>query len=184
MGGSTGYATTLPGKEKKVATVTELLKSSEMIFSIPGNGLTVSETQKLRESLPEGSTMSVVKNTLMKRAVEGTSYDVATSILKGSNMWFFIEEDIGGTIKAFKTFVKEEEKDESHPVGSGVIDGKVVTSAEVLAIAKLPSKHDLYTMIASRVKAIPTKVARVVKAPGSKVARAIKLATEAEGEDS
>lgn len=178
MGGAAGYATTLPGKKETVAKVKNLLSSSQMIFTVMPSALTVKQTAELRNSLPEGTTMTVVKNKLMGRAIEGTEYDSADTLLKGANMWFFIEEDIGGTIKAFKDFSKENDKKESHPFLGGVIDGEVIDGAGVEQIALMPSKQELIARIAGGIKAVPTKVARVVKAPGTKMARAIKLASE------
>lgn len=183
FGGASGYATSLDGKKDKVARVGELLDSSEMIFAVPASSITVAEAQQLRRSLPEGSVVSVVKNKLMSRAVAGTEYEAATSMLKGANMWFFIEEDIGGTVKAWKSFVKESGKKESHGIFGGVIEGTCYDSKGVEAIGELPSKDELYAKIAGSIKAVPTKVARVIKAPNSKLARAIKLATVDERSD-
>jgi len=178
MGGASGYATTLEGKKNRVERVKELLDSSEMVFSIPSGSMTVTQTQNLRRSLPEGTTMSTIKNKLMLRAIEGTDYEAAASLVKGPNMWFFIEEDIGGTIKAFNAFTKETAKQESHPILGGVIEGVAYDSEGVKAIGQLPSKLELYAKIAGSIKAVPTKVATVIKAPNSKLARAIKLAAE------
>lgn len=91
---------------------------------------------------------------------------------------FFIEEDIGGSVKAFNTFVKEAGLQESHSILGGNIEGINYDTAGVVAISKLPSKKELIATIAGRIQAVPTKVARVIKAPGMKVARAIKLAGE------
>lgn len=178
FGGARGDATTLEGKASTVASVKELLDSSEMIFTVPASGITVSETQTLRRSLPEGTTMKVVKNKLMSRAIEGTEYEPVGDMLKGANMWFFIEEDIGGSVKAFNSFTKEFAKKETHTILGGNVEGVNYDAAGVDAISKLPSKIELITRIAGSIKAVPTKVARVVKAPGMKVARAIKLAGE------
>lgn len=185
MGGASGYATSLAGKETKVAAVKGLLDTSEMIFSVPASALSVKQVQILRRSLPEGTTMSVVKNKLMARAMDGTDYDMGddTSLLKGANMWFFIEEDIGGTIKSFNSFTKDANKKETHGIQGGVIDGGVVDASQVAAIAKLPSKLELIAQIAGGINAVPTKLARVVKAPSSKLARAIKLATDESASD-
>jgi len=177
MGGASGYATSLPGKVERVERVKELLDTSQMVFSVPASSITVSEMQTLRRSLPEGTTASVVKNTIMTRAIEGTEYEAAGSMLKGANMWFFIEDDIGATLKAWKGFVKESGKGETHSVNGGVIEGEYYDEKGVAAIGKLPSKDELYAQIAGSIKAVPTKVARVLKAPNSKLARAIKLAT-------
>lgn len=178
MGGATGYATSLDGKKAKVDTIKGLLETSEMVFSVPAAGLTVAEVQGLRRSLPEGTTMSVVKNKLMQRAVAETEFEEAMSgLVKGSNMWFFIEEDIGGTVKSFNSFAKESGKKETHGIIGGVIEGVAYDPAGVTAISKLPSKIELITKIAGSIKAVPTKVAKVIKANPEKLARAIKLAT-------
>mmetsp|Transcript_22266 Transcript_22266/g.32531 ORF Transcript_22266/g.32531 Transcript_22266/m.32531 type:complete len:223 (+) Transcript_22266:149-817(+) len=184
MGGSSGYATTMEGKKAKIETVKGLLDTSEMIFTVPAGGLSVAQVQSLRKTLPEGTTMSVVKNKLMARAVEGTDYEEAAApLLKGANMWFFIEEDIGGTVKAFKSFSKEFQKAETHAISGGVIEGVGYDSSGVDAISKLPSKIELITKIAASIKAVPTKVARVIKAPSEKMARAIKLATAEDSDE-
>ena len=176
-GGGSGFATSKAGKEEKVTRVKELLDKSQMIFTVPASSISVSQSQTLRRALPEGTTAAVVKNTLMARAVEGTEYEAATSMLQGANMWFFIEEDIGGTIKAWKSFTKDTGKKDSHPVLGGITEGTEYDSKGVEAIGDLPSKDELYAKIAGSIKAVPTKVARVIKAPDSKLARAIKLAT-------
>merc|ERR1712161_46594 len=125
---------------------------------------TVKEVQLLRRSLPESTTMSVVKNKLMLKACEGTDYQNALSDgLSGSNMWFFI---------------KEAEKTESHPILGGITEGTFYDAAKVTAISKLPSKLELITKVAVLVKAIPTKVARTIKEPGAKLARTIKLVAD------
>mmetsp|Transcript_561 Transcript_561/g.1655 ORF Transcript_561/g.1655 Transcript_561/m.1655 type:complete len:217 (-) Transcript_561:92-742(-) len=182
FGGASGYATTLEGKTSRVANIKERLDTSQMVFTCPAGGLTVAQTQSLRRSLPEGSSVSVVKNTLMARALEGTDYDVATDLAKGPSMWFFIEDDIGGTIKAFNSFAKDFDKKESHAILGGAMEGVVYDPAGVKAIGALPSKDELIARIAGGINAVPTKLARVVKAPNSKLARAIKLATEENSE--
>ena len=178
MGGAQGFSTTLEGKQKRVEQVKGLLDSSQMIFTVPGGSMTVAQTQNLRLEMPEGTTVVTVKNTLMQRALEGTEYESAGALLKGPNTWFFIEEDIGASIKAFNAFTKSQGKSETHPILGGVMEGELYDSKGVDAVGKLPSKQELYAMIAGSIKAVPTKVARVIKAPNSKLARAIKLAGE------
>eukprot|EP00978_Attheya_sp_CCMP212_P031556 scaffold119824_cov57-Attheya_sp.AAC.2 len=182
MGGAKGYATTMDGKKERVETIKTLLDSSEMVFSVPAAALTVKQVSGLRRSLPEGTTMSVVKNKLMLRALDGTPYEAGNDLVVGPSMWFFIEEDIGGTIDAYNKFLKDAGKKETHNIVGGVIDGSVYDAAGVNAIGKLPSKLELMAQIAGGIKAVPTKVARVIKAPTSKLARAIKLATEESSE--
>jgi large subunit ribosomal protein L10 len=177
MGGAQGGSTSLEGKTSTIARVKVLLETSEMVFTIPAGAMTVAQSQSLRRSMPEGTSIIVVKNKLMEIAVKDTDFQVATSMLKGANMWFFIEEDIGASIKAYNAFCKTFQKKETHAITGGVIDSTVYDGAGVEAIGKLPTKLELYAKIAGAIKAVPTKVARVIKAPNSKLARAIKLAT-------
>jgi large subunit ribosomal protein L10 len=177
MGGGTGYATSKAGKVEKVARVKDLLEKSQMIFTVPASSISVPQQQNLRRAVPKGTTVAVVKNSLMARAVEGTEYEAATSMLKGANMWFFVEEDIGASIKAWNAFTKDTGKKDSHSVLGGIVEGTQYDGKGIDAIGDLPSKDQLYAKIAASIKAVPTKVARVIKAPSSKLARAIKLAT-------
>ena len=180
-GGARGGATTPAGKAKTVEVVTDLLDKSEMIFTIPASSLTVSQVSSLRRSLPEGTTAKVVKNKLMARAIqENASYESldGSSLMKGANMWFFVEDDISGSLKAVRKFIKESGKVESHTVLGGVIDGDLLDESAVKQVENLPSKIELIARIAGGIKAVPTKLGRVVKAPNSKLARAIKLATD------
>lgn len=178
MGGAKGEATTLEGKAVKVERVKGLLDSAAMVFTVPASGFTVKDVGTIRDSLPEGTTMSVVKNKLMNRAMEGTPYEAGGELLKGANMWFFIEEDIGATVKAYSSFIKDENKVETHDIMAGIIEGRTIDRKEIEAISKLPSRLEMMAQIAGSIKGIPTKLARVVKAPSSKLARAIKLATD------
>ena len=174
----------MEGKTNRVAFVKDKLSSSEMIFSIPSEGLTVSQSSDLRSSMPEGTTVALIKNTLMTRAIADTgAWESSGSMLKGTNMWFFIESDIKGTLTAFKKFQKENDKAESNPIQGGVIDGDLLDLAGVKQVGELPSKKELIARIAGGLNMVPTKVAKVVKAPSSKLARAIQLATEEKKEE-
>mmetsp|Transcript_27585 Transcript_27585/g.41737 ORF Transcript_27585/g.41737 Transcript_27585/m.41737 type:complete len:213 (+) Transcript_27585:106-744(+) len=177
FGGSSGYATTLEGKKERVEQIQNLLETSQMVFTVPSGSITVSQTETLRRSLPEGTTAAVVKNTLMQRAISGTDFESASEMLKGPNMWFFIEDDIGASIKAYNGFIKDNGLEESHSIIGGVMDSAVYDAKGVIQIGKLPSKLELYAQIAGSIKAVPTTLARVIKAPNAKLARAIKLAT-------
>jgi large subunit ribosomal protein L10 len=178
-GGGAGRSTSLTGKKETVEKVKGLLEKSDLVFSVPASAITVAQAQSLRRALPEGTTCRVIKNKLMARAIEGTEYNpIAEKLLVGANMWFFVEDDVSGSIKAYNEFLKETNKRETHEIIGGCMEGLVYQSEGIQAIGKLPSKLELYTMIARSINAVPTKLARVVKEPGNKLARAIKLATD------
>jgi large subunit ribosomal protein L10 len=179
FGGGQGIATSLEGKIKTVEIVKGLLETSEMIFTVPASSLTVKQARQLRLKFPEGTIAKVVKNSLMKRALEGTAYEEPTGhLLTGSNMWVFIQSDIGSSIKSYQEFIKENRKEDTHSIIGGVLEGQSFDTAGIIKIGQLPTKDQLYAQIAGSIKAVPTKVARVIKAPSSKLARAIKLATD------
>ena len=179
FGGAQGQATSPTGKRATVETVKGLLDTSEMVFTVPASSLTVKQQSNLRLALPEGTTAKVVKNTLMQRALEGTEFEQpAGSMLQGANMWVFIQEDVGASIKAYNAYMKTVGKTESHAILGGVLEGSFFDTNGVKVIGDLPSKQELYAAIAGRIKGVSTKVARVIKAPSSKLARAIKLATD------
>jgi large subunit ribosomal protein L10 len=182
-GGSSAFASSLEGKKATIEKVKGLLDTSDLIFSIPAGSMTVSQQQKLCNTMPQGTTIKVIKNKLMARAVDGTPYEAAANMLKGPNMWFFIEDDIKGTMTAYKDFLKESNKKETHPILGGVMEATLYDTDGIEAIGQLPTKSELYAKIAASIQAVPTKVARVIKAPGSKLARAIKLATMPENKD-
>ncbi|GMH51047.1 hypothetical protein TrRE_jg10911 [Triparma retinervis] len=180
-GGAKGGATSLEGKQARVAFVKDKLSTAEMIFSVPSEKITVSQSLELRNSLPEGTTCAVIKNSLMARAIaDNGTWESSSSLLKGSNMWFFIDSDISGTLKGLKSVVKSNGLEDTK-VRGGVIDGSLLDAAGVAKIGELPSKMELIARIAGGINAVPTKLARVVKAPNSKLARAIKLAGEENG---
>lgn len=178
-GGSSAYATSLVGKKETVEKVKGLLEQSDLVFSVPASAITVKQAQNLRRSLPDGTTCKVIKNKLMARAIVGTDYEpIGDALLTGANMWFFIEDDISGSIRVYNEFLKENNKRETHDIIGGCMEGTVYKTDGVQQIGKLPSKLDLYAMIARSINMVPTKLARVVKEPGNKLARAIKLATD------
>eukprot|EP00339_Tiarina_fusa_P015718 CAMPEP_0117032668 /NCGR_PEP_ID=MMETSP0472-20121206/23408_1 /TAXON_ID=693140 ORGANISM="Tiarina fusus, Strain LIS" /NCGR_SAMPLE_ID=MMETSP0472 /ASSEMBLY_ACC=CAM_ASM_000603 /LENGTH=215 /DNA_ID=CAMNT_0004741387 /DNA_START=138 /DNA_END=785 /DNA_ORIENTATION=- len=180
MGGASGFATSRDGKAVKIERVKGLLENAQFVFTVPASSIPVPASESLRRAMPEGSTIAVVKNTIMTRAVAGTEFEATSSLLKGANMWFFVEEDIGGTVKAWNNFVKDAGMKETHSILGGCLEGNFYDGEGCEKIGQLPSKNELYAQIAGSIKAVPTKVARVIKAPNSKLARAIKLATEKE----
>ena len=90
-------------------------------------------------------------------------------------MWILIDEDIKGSITAFKDWKKTLKK-ETGMVG-GVIEGNFYGEKQLEAIGDLPSKSDLYAQIAGSIQAVPAVLAGTIKeAGGQKASRAIRLA--------
>eukprot|EP00612_Vaucheria_litorea_P002013 CAMPEP_0171455382 /NCGR_PEP_ID=MMETSP0945-20130129/2301_1 /TAXON_ID=109269 /ORGANISM="Vaucheria litorea, Strain CCMP2940" /LENGTH=185 /DNA_ID=CAMNT_0011980615 /DNA_START=167 /DNA_END=724 /DNA_ORIENTATION=- len=185
MGGAAGVASTRKGKEISIGKIKSELEGCEMIFAIPSSNIEVNQVTTLRKSLPENTTAKVVKNKLMERAVMGTEWEaVSGEMLKGENMWFFVRDDISGSIKILKKFLKDNGKDQTHQPKFGVIEGGPLDAEGVEAISKLPTKQELYQKIAVSINLVPTKIARGINLVPTKVGRSVKLAFAEEKSDS
>eukprot|EP00968_Pinguiococcus_pyrenoidosus_P003841 scaffold256_cov261-Pinguiococcus_pyrenoidosus.AAC.48 len=184
MGGAHGEASTRAGKEKTIAVVKEKLEGSLLIFSIKGDGITVGQINELRASLPEGTTCSVVKNTLMRSAVsEVEKFNAVDDLLSSSNLWFFCdEENMKETMKVVETWIQGTGKKDTHGVRGGAMEGKFLDAKAVEAASKMPTKKELIQRIAVNIKGVPQRLAKRVNAVPTKVARAVKLATVDEQE--
>jgi large subunit ribosomal protein L10 len=206
FGGGRGTATLPEGKRARVEYISSQLDNSDLIYSVPAGSITCKQVGQLRDSLPASTIVSVVKNTLMIKAIEGnverkTKWGSALPLCNGANMWFFVRDsdsevpegesngvdeetgvqsdsNIAGTLTAFNAFCKANKKMETHMYRGGVLEGEYLDSAKLSIVEKLPSKKELIKKIAHLILSIPTKVAKVIKAPSAKLAKAIKLATE------
>ena len=106
---ASGFATTRAGKAAAVERTKALIDQSSLIMTVPLEGTNVEEIDALRNALPEGTTASVVKNTLMRVAVKDTPFanmgDQAD--LSQSNIFFFIPEgESKPTFKALEKWAK------------------------------------------------------------------------------
>ena len=99
-------------------------------------------------------------------------------LLKGSNAFLLVKEDIGSAIKAYQAFQKASKKTE---VRGGVMEGKLLSESDVKALGDLPSKEQLMAQIAGAINGVATKLAvGINEVPGS-LARALKAYAEKDG---
>lgn len=166
-------AVKLQKKVDKVTSVKEKLAEAETVFQVALPGITVAQISALKGELPEGSTCATVKNTLMRRAVEDSDWNCINELCVGSTVWFFVQDDLKGTVEAYKKWAKKNKRED---ILGGAMDAVLYDSDQMKAIAALPSKKELYEKIAVLLKAVPTKVGRSVKAVPTKLGRAINLA--------
>lgn len=165
--------TNIAKKAKKVEAAKACLEGTTMMFSTPLEGLSVSDIFKLKLDLPEGTKCATVKNTLMRRAMEGTEWEVAGDLTSQSSLWFFIRDDIKGSVKAYETMQKELKRDD---IKGGVFEGEKYDLSGIQAIAALPTKQELMQKLAIALKMVPTKIGRSINMVPTKLARAVKLA--------
>ena len=128
-------------------------------------GLTVSEMGELRRGLNEsGVSMQVVKNTLARRAADGTDFKVAEELFTGPVAIAYGSDPVG-MAKAISDFAKEHKALE---IRGGVLDGKMMDAAGINALASLPSRDVLLAkMLGSMQSPISGFVRTLNEIPGS-----------------
>ena len=171
---ASGFASTREGKTAILERTKTLIDKSALIVTMPFDKTTVEEIDMLRKSLPEGTTASVVKNSLMKMAVQDTPFSslAEQKDVVNSNIFFFIPEgESKPTFKAFEAWKKDTNKKDVEPK-FGIMEGQVYRATGLDAVANLPTKLELITKIAQGIKAVPTKIGKGVAAVPNKMGRA------------
>jgi large subunit ribosomal protein L10 len=170
---------TLQSKQAIVSELKGLFDEVQLALVVDYQGLTVAEITDLRNRLaPADAVCKVTKNTLMRRAIEDNEqWSSMTDLLKGSNAFLLVKGDIGSAIKAYQAFQKDTKKTE---IRGGLMEGKLLSAAEVKAIGDLPSKEVLIAQIAGGINALATKIAVGIKEVNTSVARGIKAISEKE----
>ena len=101
----------LDDKKAIVNEVAEIAKQAASLIAAEYSGLTVKQLTGLRKSARDvGVYMHVVRNTLAKRALEGTQFSCIQSELVGPLLLAFSKEDAGAAARLFKDFIKENEQ--------------------------------------------------------------------------
>jgi large subunit ribosomal protein L10 len=163
---------TLEDKQAIVAELKDTLSQSQLAVVIDYKGLTVAEITDLRKRLqPSGAECKVTKNTLMRIAVQDDpNWQPMAEICKESAAFLLLKEDLGGALKAYQDFQKVSKKT---VIRGGAMEGRLLTEADVKAIADLPSKEQLMAQIAGAINGVATKLAVGVKEVPSSLARAL-----------
>jgi large subunit ribosomal protein L10 len=168
-------------KQNDLNALTEQLQNSKSAMIIGFNKLTVTKDQEFRNQLREaGAKYKVVKNTIARRAVEGTDYAQAAEHFKGVTGIVWTENDAVVLSKTFSKFIKD--NGEIYSFKAGIVDGKVVDLSQVTAIANLPSKEELISKLMFLINAQSQRLVTVINAVPRNLAVVIKQIGEKKGE--
>jgi len=127
-------------------------------------GLTVGQLTKLRSQAREKQVyLRVVRNTLARRALAGTSFEVINDALVGPTIiaLSLSENDMGAAARIFQDFLKDNPKAPLE-VKALSIDGKLYGAKDIDVVAKLPNREQALTMFASVLQAPISKFARLL----------------------
>ena len=152
-------ALNLEGKKAVVSDVTALIANAQTMAVAEYRGVGVAALTTLRKSAREqGVQIRVLKNTLARLAIKGTSIESLSNDLTGP-LLYSISEDAVAAAKVLNDFAKTNDK---MVLKAGVYNGALLDQAGIKALASIPSREELLA-----------KLAYVMKAPVSKMARAL-----------
>lgn len=161
----------LDGKKAIVAEVAEIAKHATSVIAAQYNGLTVAQLSELRKKAREsGVYMKVVRNTLARRAFEGTKFACMDSALVGPLVLAFSKEEPGAAARVFKDYTKKWEKLEVKALS---IDGQLLPGKDLNRLASLPTRNEALAQLMSVMLAPVTKFVQTLAAPHTKLVRTI-----------
>lgn len=159
-------AKVLVEKQQTVAEVADKLKNSASTVLADYRGLNVAQVTELRKRLREaGVEFQVIKNTLTRRASEVAELSDINEHLVGPTAIAFSKEDPVAAAKILSDFAK---KNDALKLKGGVVEGQVVGFDQIKALADLPSREGLLSMLLSVLQAPMRNFALAVKAVAEK----------------
>lgn len=157
-------------KEQEVIDLRERFEAGEIIVITQNKGLTVSQVTALRSELrANGATFKVTKNTLARRALEGTRFAQLADLFTGPTGVASSADPVAAA-KVAHDFAKKHPKFE---IVGGALGEMRLDAAAVEQLAKLPSLDELRSKLIGLVLAPATKIAGVVQAPAGQMARVV-----------
>ena len=164
-------ALSLAEKKALVSEVSEVAGSALSAVAAEYRGLSVLQMTEFRaKARNENVYVRVVKNTLAKRAVEGTEFECLGEVLEGPLILAFSREDPGAAARVIKDFAKDHE----HLVARAVaIGGELYPAGDLERLAKLPTLDQARAMLLGLMQAPAGKFVRTLAEPPAKFARLI-----------
>lgn len=170
---------TLEEKKVVVAEVSAKLTGAQAAMLAEYRGLTVAQMTKLRRQAHDSQVyLRVVKNTLARRAVAGTSFECLKDQMVGP-LAFAAAADPVAVAKTLSEFAKE---NEALKIKAGAMGGKLMSVAQIQALAKLPGREQLLAMLMGTMQAPVQKFVRTLNEVPTKFVRALAAVRDAKGQ--
>jgi large subunit ribosomal protein L10 len=165
-----------PEKPTIVEDVKLRLNNSPFLIVVDYGGMNVDHFAELRTRLGgTGASMTVVKNTFLRRSIKDAGLPELDAHLKGQTAFVTGEKDICAAAKILKTFAAEFEKPK---IRAGILDNSLLETAQVIALADLPSKEVLQAQLLGLLLMPATKLVRTLNEPGASLARVLAAIAE------
>lgn len=150
----------LEDKKAIVAEVNEAAKAALSAVVADARGVTVGAMTGLRKEAREAY-VKVVRNTLLKRAVEGTQFDVLNDVFKGPTLIAFSNEHPGAAARIFREFAKGQDKFE---IKAAAFEGQFLAANQIDVLASLPTYDEAVSQLMSVIQGATSKLARTLAA--------------------
>ena len=147
----------LKQKEEEVSSLAEKIKNAKFVLLTDYRGISVGEVTELRNTLRNAnSEYKVIKNNIIKRALDANGESGLDEVLEGPTAVVMTEGDYLEPLKAIYKFSKD---NEFYKIKGGIIEGKIVSTEELITLAKLPSRQELLAKLAGALLGNITKLA-------------------------
>ena len=164
-------------KKAVVAEVAEVANKALAAVAAEYRGLTVEEMTQLRaQARKDGVFLKVAKNTLVRRAVEGTDYECMQESLTGPLLFAFSMEDPGAAARLVKDYAKDHDNLIAKLVAVG---GELYDASELTRLASLPTYDQAIAMLMGVLKAPIEKFVRTLAEPHTKLVRTVAAVRDA-----
>lgn len=161
----------LKEKQAIVAEVNETAKKALSAVMADYRGVSVDDMTTLRKTAREvGVQVRVIRNTLARRAFEGTEFECLNEALLGPNILAFSIEDPGAGARLFKDFAKENKEFEIKALSIG---GKLLAADQIDVIAKLPTRDQAISLLMAVMQAPVTKLVMTLNDVPGRVTRVV-----------
>ena len=161
----------LKEKQAIVAEVNETASKALSAVMADYRGVPVDDMTSLRKTAREaGIQVRVIRNTLAKRAFEGTDFECLSDAMLGPNILAFSLEDPGAGARLFKDFAKENEAFEVKALSVG---GKLLPAEKIDVLAKLPTRDQGLSLLMAVLLAPITKLTRTLNDVPARVTRVV-----------
>ena len=164
-------ALNLEDKKSIVAEVSAIAADAHSAIAAEYHGLSVVEMTELRvKARNEGVYLRVVKNSLTKRAVEGTEFACMQDSLVGPLLMAFSQEDPGAAARLVSEFSKDHDKLVAKVIAIG---GEVLPLEQLERLSKLPNRDQAIALLMAVMKAPIEKFVRTLNEPHAKLVRTV-----------
>lgn len=162
---------TLEDKKAVVAEVAQHAEGAQSVVAAEYSGLSVGQMTELRANARQaGVYLRVVKNTLARRAVDGTEFACIQESLVGPLVLAFSPEEPAAAARVINDFAKSNDK---LIVKIVALRGELLAPSDVATLAKMPTKDEAISQLMAVMKAPVQKLAATLAEPGNKLARTL-----------